>query len=55
MLTEYYGDSEDRILFKDIHIINEEIRKHKLNIIMGLDEDTGQTYYMLINHCYTSE
>ena len=57
-MTEYCTESEfsdfDRILLNDIKIINGELRKQNLRIIRGLDEDTGENFYILVNRCHTT-
>ena len=41
--------TRDFLLFRDIKIINKEIRQDNVKIISGLDEESGETCYMLVN------
>ena len=45
--------NSDTSLLKDVKIINEQIKKDNLKIIRGMDEDTGNTCYMLVNRTTT--
>ena len=45
----------DNLLLMEMKILNKEILRDNLRIITGLDEDSGQSYYMLINRSTTSQ
>ena len=47
----YHHDTDpDTYLLQDIKIINEKLKKNNKKIRKGMDEDTGETCYILVNH-----